>query len=578
LRTPSRSDVGWGLFPPLTLVLMLGPVAAGLAGTLLPASGYLPALGGDRLSLEPARALLAEPVLWPSVGLALWTGGLSTLIALAVVTLFFAGWIGTRGFDRFQRTVSPLLSIPHVTAAFGLAFLLAPSGWLLRLISPVLSGFERPPDYAFPQDPEGWALILGLVVKEIPFLFLMMLTAHGQVDWRRQMLAARTMGYGRAAAWLKVVFPQIYPQIRLPILAVLAFGVSVVDMALVLGPTTPPTLGVQLTRWFTEPDLERRFVASAGAVLLLLVTAGAIATWLGGERLIARLARPMLSGGARDYADGPVRAVSAALASVQAGLLAAGLLLLAIWSVAGPWRFPDAFPARWFAGPWWRRFEGLVDPALLTVLIGTVAALIAGLLTIGCLEAEERRGTVSPERRAPLAKARQRAMILLYLPLIVPQPSFLFGTQVLTIIAGVDGTLLAVVWAHLVFVLPYVFLSLADPYRAWDHRYTRSAACLGAGPLAILFRIKLPILLRPILVALAVGFAVSVGQYLATLFAGAGRWETLTTEAVSLAAGGDRRLVGALGLAQMLLPLCAFLAAQWLPVLLYRHRAGVRGL
>ena len=42
-------------------------------------------------------------------------------------------------------------------------------------------------------------------------------------------------------------------------------------------------------------------------------------------------------------------------------------------------------------------------------------------------------------------------------------------------------------------------------------------------------------LLRPLLIALAVGFAVSVAQYLPTLFAGGGRFSTLTTEALSLA-------------------------------------------
>ena len=38
-------------------------------------------------------------------------------------------------------------------------------------------------------------------------------------------------------AWLKVVLPQVYPQIRLPVYAVLAYALSVVDMAIVLGPT-----------------------------------------------------------------------------------------------------------------------------------------------------------------------------------------------------------------------------------------------------------------------------------------------------------------------------------------------------
>jgi putative thiamine transport system permease protein len=44
-----------------------------------------------------------------------------------------------------------------------------------------------------------------------------------------------------------------------------------------------------------------------------------------------------------------------------------------------------------------------------------------------------------------------------------------------------------------------------------------------------------------LLAALAVGFAVSVAQYLPTLFVGAGRFNTVTTEAVTLASGGQRR-------------------------------------
>jgi putative thiamine transport system permease protein len=45
-----------------------------------------------------------------------------------------------------RRLVAPLLSVPHAAAAVGLAFLIAPSGFLFRLISPDLTGWERPPD------------------------------------------------------------------------------------------------------------------------------------------------------------------------------------------------------------------------------------------------------------------------------------------------------------------------------------------------------------------------------------------------------------------------------------------------
>ena len=40
-------------------------------------------------------------------------------------------------------------------------------------------------------------------------------------------------------------------------------------------------------------------------------------------------------------------------------------------------------------------------------------------------------------------------------------------------------------------------------------------------------------------VTMAVGFAVSVAQFLPTLFAGGGRLATLATETLSLAGGGD---------------------------------------
>ena len=103
------------------------------------------------------------------------------------------------------------------------------------------------------------------------------------------------------------------------------------------------------------------------------------------------------------------------------------------------------------------------------------------------------------------------------------------------------------VWAHLLFVLPYVFLTLADPYRSLDPRYARSALALGKPPWVVWLRVKLVMLLRPLLIAGAVGFAVSAAQYVPTLFAGGGRIMTLTTEALSLAAGGNRRTVGVVG-------------------------------
>ncbi|MEZ5839682.1 MAG: hypothetical protein R3D02_04395 [Hyphomicrobiales bacterium] len=52
----------------------------------------------------------------------------------------------------------------------------------------------------------------------------------------------------------------------------------------------------------------------------------------------------------------------------------------------------------------------------------------------------------------------------------MPQVAFLYGLEVLFFRFGLDGTVAAVTFAHLVFVLPYAFLALSDPWRAFDRR------------------------------------------------------------------------------------------------------------
>ncbi len=61
-------------------------------------------------------------------------------------------------------------------------------------------------------------------------------------------------------------------------------------------------------------------------------------------------------------------------------------------------------------------------------------------------------------------------------------------------------------------------------------------------------------MLRPALIAFAVGFSVSIAQYMPTLWLGAGRFPTLTTEAVALSSGSNG-ILAARALWQLLLPL-----------------------
>ena len=91
----------------------------------------------------------------------------------------------------------------------------------------------------------------------------------------------------------------------------------------------------------------------------------------------------------------------------------------------------------------------------------------------------------------------------------------------------------------------------------------------------MLLQVRLPLLLRPTLVAFAIGFAVGVGLYLPTLFAGAGRIATLTTEAVTLSSGADPRVMGVYTMLQAFVPLGVYAAARLVPWLLYARRQGM---
>jgi putative thiamine transport system permease protein len=83
-------------------------------------------------------------------------------------------------------------------------------------------------------------------------------------------------------------------------------------------------------------------------------------------------------------------------------------------------------------------------------------------------------------------------------------------------------------------------------------------------------------LLRPVLTAAAVGLAVSIGQYLPTLLIGGGRVVTLTTEAVALSSGGNRRVIGTYAVLQLILPMLGFALALAIPALAFRNRLGLR--
>lgn len=521
--------------------VLLLPVVAGALGALAGAFGVHPVLGGRLPGLDAFRAALRDPALPGAVRLTFVVGIGGSLLGLGLALAVVAG-CRERALGRLMRRSLPaMLAAPHLAFAIGFAFLIGPSGWLARIISPWLTGWTRPPDLATVQDTWGLSLAVGLALREAPFLLLVVHAAEAQLGVDRQLAAARSLGLGPAQAWCRIVLPRLWPFLRLPFWAVVAFAVGVVDMAAVLGPNAPPPLSVRITQLVLDPDRSLQLQAAAAAVILAGVAATAVVL----TTMVARCGIALLGRAVR-----PLRLIEYALqiTGTAAGVLIltvgiGSLVTLILWSVAGPWPFPAILPRTFRIDDWLAVRSTFGGPALTTVTLGLVVTTIAVATTVHLL-----------------AIGAPRALV--YLPLLLPQPVFLPGLHMGLVATGLDGSLTAVLWTHLAMVVPYTMLLLTGPWDRLSPAYAASARCLGRSPLDTLVTVTLPLLRRPLAIAAAVGFSVALAQYLSTLTAGGGRVVTLATEALALAQSSDRRLAATAGLLLAALPLAAFVAAS----------------
>ncbi|WP_027252335.1 ABC transporter permease [Photobacterium halotolerans] len=525
-----------------TLLICCLPLLPGLSGILLPALSWLPFVGLTQPGPQAFYQALAWPGLSASVLLTLSTGVISTLLALTFTFLILQRYWGSRRWRSIESWLSPMLAIPHVAFAIGFAFTFSSTGLITRLLS-ALGG--DPGQFSLLQDSYGIGLTLALAIKETPFLLLMSISVLQQLNVGRLLAAGNGLGYNRVSTWLTVILPQWLPGMRLPIYAVLAYGISVVDMAMILGPTRPPTFAVLVWQWFNEPDVALLPRAAVGAFMLLMLGLCLLAVFRALEWLILRGFQGWQYAGHRDqhlpgrYFHWPLIAVPLLVIPV-----------LVLWSVALRWRFPDLLPSRFSAHFWQQETAVFTDLVSTSLMLAGISTAIALCLTIGCLEYRDKTGTGIPGW-------------LIAMPMVLPQVSLLFGIQVTTYMIPGQHHLLWVIWSHVLFVFPYLYLALDGPWRSFDRRYMQTANSLGLSAVQAWWRVKRPMLMPAICLALAVGSSVSLAQYLPTLSLGAGRVSTLTTEAVALASGQDRRVSAIYGLLQGLVPFVLFALATF---------------
>lgn len=518
---------------PLFLIFLL-PLALTLA-LILPAFADAAAF----------KALLNHPQFWGAAWLTLFTGLASTALSLICTLIIIAG----RPTRPPQAGV--MLALPHLSLAIGLSLLIMPAGLLARIVA-LPFGWTSPPQWVTTQDPYGLALIAALVLKETPFLvwaFASLLNRDDlQQSFAGQRAVARSLGHGPASVFLRVIVPQLLRRTVWPIVAVLAYSLTVVDMAIIIGPTQPPTLAQLI--WTDLNDAEPAMAARGAAGVMALCVGILILPWVVG--LSVRLGRPYT----RKWLSGPPGTglhkipFLTQIWGLWSLFYSAIVILLLFQSGSGLWPFPKLLPASLTLSAW----EKLLDdggPLLTSFLLafGTAATALAASM-------------VWLEGMRP-----SRDKILLWLSaflLCLPSLVIGLGQYRLFLALGITGTALAMFLAHVLPVVAYVFIMLHGPYRGFDRRWQATAAGLGQKRAAFLCQIKWPLLKAPILAAFAVGFAVSIAQYVPAQLAAAGRYSTLPIEAVTLSSGGNRALVAAYGTALMALPLTVFLLAQWL--------------
>ena len=567
----NKAHLRWLTVGLLGLCLIL-PILSGLIGIAILASGVWPDLKGN---VQPGLATWLHFTNYPAIFNAiLRTQMIGLFSSLGAVFFCFCALsllYDTRHFGFLHRCLIPFISIPHLALGVGILFLLSPAGVGVRFLAYLGSGWDRPPDIALLPDLYGWGVGLTLLIKEIAFLLLVCIAILPSMELGKYVHIGQTMGYSRMACWGKVIWPLLYSRLRLPIYAVIAYGSSVADLPQILLAGNTPTLSVTILGWAGNADLSYHYLAAVGAIVQLLIVIVNIALMRGFEKAGALLCRVFRADGRRWQHPICNRVINWFIAGhylIFLGIGASSMAVLLVWSCVKRWPFPALVPTQWRLS-YWGKYLPEAWPALVNSFAFAGIAALIGLVLV-CL-------VVETEAKSP-PKTRQQNLFLMgkswliFTPLLVPQIAFLFGVQFLLVMAGQHGTFWAIIWAHLVFVIPYLYLSLATPLRRFDNRYIQLGQSLGKKPFVIFWRVKFPMLLSPFLMAFAIGFAVSIGAYLPTFFAGAGRYPTLITEGVGLASGGNRQILAIFAILQALLPFAIFALALCLPRYILRQQ------
>ncbi|MFC9270533.1 ABC transporter permease [Streptomyces zhihengii] len=474
-------------------------------------------------------------VLWFTTWQALASTALTLLIALP------GAYVLARFDFPGRRLLRAVVTVPFVlpTVVVGTAFLaLIGRGGLLDEL------------WGVRLDTTVWAILLAHVFFNYAVVVRTVGGLWAQLD-PRQEEAARVLGAGRFTAWRRVTLPALVPSLAAAALMVFLFTFTSFGVVQILGGPTFSTLEVEIYRQTADLlDLPTAAVltliqfAAVGAVLA--VHARTVRRSEGTLRLVdpARTARRPRGAGQWALLAGVVATVLVLLVAPLAVLversfdtpggygLAYYRALTAVDSRGGTFLVPPVEAIR----------NSLEYAAAATAISVVVGGLAAAALT----------------RRA--GRLVRGFDALLMLPLGVSAVTVGFGFLIALDEPPLDlrTSWILVPLAQALVGVPFVVRIMLPVLRAVDARLREAASVLGASPLRAWREVDLPLVRRALLVAAGFAFAVSLGEFGATVFIARPDNPTLPVAVARLLGRpGELNYGQAMALSTVLMAVCA---------------------
>jgi len=529
LATPALAFLGLFFLWPLINILALGVAPQGSLE-----------LGGV---VEAWRQPYVVDVVLFTVGLAARSTLLTRLLGMPVA------WVFARFDFPGRRLAWALTVVPFVlpTVVVGSAFLA-----LLGPRSPIDALAETLFGAAAPQlrlDGSAAAIVVAHVFYNVAVVIRLVGGVWRHLDPRAEE-AARVLGASAWRAFREASWPLLRPAVLSAASIVFLFTVTSFGVVLMLGSPTDTTLEVEIYRQ-TAIFLD---LPTAAALTILQMT-GVMVLLLVSARAQERLSLQQTLRRPGETARRPRRGREGALV---AGILLAATVFMIVplaalveRAMAGREGYGlAAFGSLLVEEPRMRLAAPPIAAIWDSLLFAVITTLIAGGL--GLLAA-----TAIGYRRGWLSRTLD-ALIMLPLGTSAVIVGFGFLVSLDTPPIDLRTSILLIPIAHSLIALPFVIRALVPVIRAIDDRLREAAAVLGASPRRAWLEIDAPILARGALVGAGFAFAVSLGEFGATLFIA--RPETFTIPVVIyrlLGQPGAANFATAMALATLLMILTA---------------------